>query len=397
MFRYNNPKKCIKFNEEEKKYNSNKPKGPKENNNIGKSNTNFIKNSENKTNCSEQNTKGIDKEILLKCEELQKQELEALKLIYVGDRELIIKNEQNKERDTIIYMELNDENDHCNNVINITIELPKDYPLKSFIIININVKNFTADMNNYINQEIYKDIQNYLEQECIILNVIYKINELVEKLQNNKDTLAEKNNTSSAYSSSDEDKIDEDYLNNNIDIQNSNSNITHSQDNSFLYYNKMSFGKRVLARRLCYSHHILSQVKRSCIIKWARELKIGGYSKIGYPGIIVCEGPKEEVDFYVNSLNKLRWKHFDCRGMEDIVLNEYEHLDDMRVLPKNMYELDQKSMSTLSNICTECGLRDLFLTSMKIYGARNNELANEQKEVTEKDKSDNNKKKKKKK
>ncbi|CDU19024.1 RWD domain-containing protein, putative [Plasmodium yoelii] len=397
MFRDNNKKKCIKF-KEEKKYNNNKPKEPKENSNIEKLNTNLIKNNENKTNCSELNTKGIDKEILLKCEELQKQELEALKLIYVGDRELIIKNEQNKERDTIICMELNDENDHCNNIINITIELPKDYPLKSFIIININVKNFTADMNNYINQEIYKDIQNYLQQECIILNVIYKINELVEKLKNNKNTLPENNNNSFAYSSSDDDKINEDYLNNNnIDTQNSNSDITNSQNNSFLYYNKMSFGKRILARRLCYSHHILSQVKRACIIKWARELKIGGYSKIGYPGIIICEGPKEEVDFYVNSLNKLRWKHFDCRGMEDIVLNEYEHLDDMRVLPKNMNELDQKSMSTLSNICSECGLRDLFLTSMKIYGSRNNELSNEQKTVTEKDKSDNNKKKKKKK
>ncbi|KAI4837164.1 RWD domain-containing protein [Plasmodium brasilianum] len=312
--------------------------------------------------------------ILLQCEELQRKELEALKLIYVRDKELNIKNENNKESDTIIYMQLNDEN-ISDNIINLTFELPKDYPLKSFLIININVKNFTPDMNSYINQEIYKDIQNYLDQESSILNIIYKVNELVENIQNRKEAVVEHISSLSDEQENTSD-IKEDEGNENF--QNYQNQIIDDKL-PFLYYHNMSFSnhKKILARRLCYSHHILNLVKRSCIIKWAKELKIGGYSKIGYPGIIICEGPKDEVDFYINSLNKLRWKHFDCRGMDDIELNEYENIEEARVLPKTMREIDPKGMSTLSDICTQCGLRDLFLTSMKIYNPSRKTATNE--------------------
>ncbi|VWU48649.1 conserved protein, unknown function [Hepatocystis sp. ex Piliocolobus tephrosceles] len=371
---------------------------------------------ENKASEIKEGALSIDSEkskILLKCEELQKNELEALKLIYVRDKELVIKNENNKQVDTVIHMELNDENIN-DNIINITFELPNDYPLKSFLIINVNVKNFTNDMNNYINQEIYKDMNQYLEQECSILSIIYKINELVENIINDKEQLVKgyrslSSSSCSSHSSrlshlsfqtfsSNKKKISDVNDNQIKDIEVNdkyeyNENINN--DISALYYNNnMHFSpvKKILARRLCYSHHILSYVKRTYIIKWAKELKIGGYSKIGYPGIIICEGGKNEVDFYVNSLNKLRWKHFDCRGMEDIELNDYEDIDDMRVLPKNMYEIDPKGMSTLSNICTECGLRDLFLTSMKIYNAPEQNATNEKKK-NEKNKNDSKKKK----
>ncbi|ANQ08976.1 Uncharacterized protein PCOAH_00033370 [Plasmodium coatneyi] len=327
--------------------------------------------------------------VLIECEELQKKELEALKLIYVRDRELAIQNENDEKRDTIIHMQLNDEN-ISDNVINLTFELPKDYPLKSFLLVDINVKNFTADMNNYVNQEVYKDMPNYIAHENSILSIIYRINELVENIQNR-----EKTSVDHSYSSSEEKE----------EIVVEEGAFDPSEDQlikdhiPFPYCSGMTYShhRRVLARRLCYSHHILSLVKRTYIIKWARDLKIGGYSKIGYPGIIICEGPKEEVDFYINSLNKLRWKHFDCRGMDDIVLKEYEDLDDARVLPRTMYELDPKGMSTLSNICTECGLRDLFLTSMKIYHTGEKRSTNEGGKDTDSNSKDKNKKKKKKK
>ncbi|GAB67225.1 hypothetical protein PCYB_112460 [Plasmodium cynomolgi strain B] len=319
--------------------------------------------------------KGERDKVLIQCEELQRKELEALKLIYVRDKELAIQYENDEKRDTIIHMQLNDEN-ISDNVINLTFELPKDYPLKSFLLININVKNFTPDMNNYINQEVYKDMPNYIAQENSILSIIYRINELVENIQNSKKTSVDH-----SYSSSEEreENVEEGAFDPSKD-QLIKDHVT------FLYCSGMT-----------YSHHRRVLVKRTYIIKWAKELKIGGYSKIGYPGIIICEGPKEEVDFYINSLNKLRWKHFDCRGMDDIVLKEYEDLDDARVLPRNMHELDPKGMSTLSNICTECGLRDLFLTSMKIYHTGEKRSTNEGEKDTDSNSKDKNKKKKKRK
>ncbi|CAA9988985.1 conserved protein, unknown function [Plasmodium knowlesi strain H] len=365
-------------------------KGLDKKENINKSGEEHIKKVEGRENCEPHDIKRrgeIDK-VLIQCEELQRKELEALKLIYVRDRELVIQNENDEKRDTIIHMQLNDEN-ISDNVINLTFELPKDYPLKSFLLIDINVKNFTPDMNNYLNQEVYKDMPNYIAHENSILSIIYRINELVENIQNSKKTSVDH-----SYLSSEE---REEYVEEGAFDPSEDQLIKDHVP--FLYCSGMTYShhRRVLARRLCYSHHILSLVKRTYIIKWAKDLKIGGYSKIGYPGIIICEGPKEEVDFYINSLNKLRWKHFDCRGMEDIILKEYEDLDDARVLPRTMYELDPKGMSTLSNICTECGLRDLFLTSMKIYHTGDKRSTDETGKGTDSNSQDKNKKKKKKK
>ncbi|GAW81697.1 hypothetical protein, conserved [Plasmodium gonderi] len=347
-----------------------------------------------------------DNSTLIECEKLQRKELEALKLIYVRDNELTIQNENDKNNDTVIHMLLKDENMN-DNVIKLIFELPKDYPLNSFLLININVKNFTPDMNSYINQEIYKEMQNYIEQENSILNIIYRVNELVENIQNNNGSILGCSNSSSDEREENTGGIEEgeeEEVQVRRDMLEAQTSLDHSEEHlinnnfAFLYCNKMSHfhHRKVLARRLCYSHHILSLVKRTYIIKWAKELKIGGYSKIGYPGIIICEGSKDEVDFYINSLNKLRWKHFDCRGMEDIVLNEYDDLDDARVLPRTMYELDSKGMRTLSNICTECGLRDLFLTSMKIYkSGEKNSTADQGKSANINSKEKNKKKKKK--
>ncbi|SOV24593.1 conserved protein, unknown function [Plasmodium sp. DRC-Itaito] len=316
-------------------------------------------------NLEEVNIIELSREELYKvCAELQKRELEALKFIYVLDSELSIKYENNEDKLTIVEINLNDQN-ISDNHINFTFELPKDYPLGSISIINVTVKNFTPDRNNYINEEVYKYLQIYNEQKECILPVIYKVNEIIENIEY-KQELVENNLSSSTEEKSDLDQEQNLKERNNKNKQQKADIVCFPELN-----NSMGFSKhpKILARRLCYSHHILSLVKRGCIVKWAKQLDIGGYSKIGYPGIIICEGPKDEVDFYVNSLHKLKWKHFDCRGMEDIELGENENLDDARVLPKTIRELDAKGMRTLSDICTQCGLRDLFLTSMKIYNS----------------------------
>ncbi|CAM9273735.1 unnamed protein product, partial [Ectocarpus fasciculatus] len=70
----------------------------------------------------------------------------------------------------------------------------------------------------------------------------------------------------------------------------------------------------IIARFSIYFHHIWSPTKRAFIFDCARYLSLGGFSKIGYPGIVVIEGDKLDVLDFVNRVQKLRWKHMVVRG-----------------------------------------------------------------------------------
>ncbi|KAJ1613772.1 YSHH motif-containing protein [Cryptosporidium canis] len=128
-------------------------------------------------------------------------------------------------------------------------------------------------------------------------------------------------------------------------------------------------------QRACYSHHIRNKIKRRLIVEWAKELSLGGYCKIGYPGIIIVEGPEECCLEYIRRLQRLRWKHFIVRGeiIQDISLDQKsllklkEAINSLRVLPSTMIELPADGMKVLAKICEDLGIKDLFLTTMKIY------------------------------
>ena len=55
----------------------------------------------------------------------------------------------------------------------------------------------------------------------------------------------------------------------------------------------------VLGRRLIYFHHIIANGKRQAVQEWAVQLRLGGYAKIGWPGIVVVEGPEACCQEYV--------------------------------------------------------------------------------------------------
>lgn len=124
---------------------------------------------------------------------------------------------------------------------------------------------------------------------------------------------------------------------------------------------------QVLGRRLCYSHHIINAAKRKAVVEWAVQLGLGGFSKIGWPGIIVVEGMEQNVEEYCRALQRLRWKHFTVRGEDTVTIPPGEDLDESRRLPSHFTELPEDGMSSLAAAMTAAGLRDLFLTSMKIY------------------------------
>lgn len=123
----------------------------------------------------------------------------------------------------------------------------------------------------------------------------------------------------------------------------------------------------VLGRRLLYSHHLIADSKRAAVQQWALELRLGGFSKIGWPGVIIVEGDELDCQEYVQRLQRLRWKHLVVRGEEQTEIGEGSSLDGMRQLPWGFEEFGSDAMSVLAQRCRECGVEELFLTCMKIY------------------------------
>eukprot|EP00960_Hanusia_phi_P052571 761537-Hanusia_phi.AAC.2 len=135
-------------------------------------------------------------------------------------------------------------------------------------------------------------------------------------------------------------------------------------------------GQKALGRRLIYFHHIINPTKRQCVQEWAVQLKLGGYSKIGWPGIVVVEGPEECCQEYVRCLQRLRWKQIVVRGEEIEPCPNGMSIDQMRKMHYGFEELDCNGMSELAERCRKAGLEELFLTGMKIY--RNSDKEGEQ-------------------
>mmetsp|Transcript_9516 Transcript_9516/g.13625 ORF Transcript_9516/g.13625 Transcript_9516/m.13625 type:complete len:452 (+) Transcript_9516:12-1367(+) len=125
----------------------------------------------------------------------------------------------------------------------------------------------------------------------------------------------------------------------------------------------------VLGRRLIHSHHIIAQSKRKAIVELAQQHSIGGYFKIGWPGIIVIEGEERDCMAYVDEIRSMRWQHLVVRGEEQQEVSDREELEQLRVLPNKMHELGD-DMSCVAERCKEAGLEELFLTSMKIYSKK---------------------------
>ena len=81
----------------------------------------------------------------------------------------------------------------------------------------------------------------------------------------------------------------------------------------------------------------------------------------------MVEGREQNVEEYCRALQRLRWKHFTVRGEDTEPIPLGEDLDESRRLPPRFTELPEDGMSSLAAAMTAAGLRDLFLTSMKIY------------------------------
>lgn len=123
----------------------------------------------------------------------------------------------------------------------------------------------------------------------------------------------------------------------------------------------------VLGRRCIWSHHICCPFKRRYIQQCARELRLGGWSKIGFPGVIIVEGGEMACQEFCSRLQRLRWKALVVRGEEQVPVPAGSQIASLRLLPFHFVELPPSGMSTLAEGCRTVGLHALFMTAMKIY------------------------------
>lgn len=121
----------------------------------------------------------------------------------------------------------------------------------------------------------------------------------------------------------------------------------------------------VVCRSLIYFHHIINKHKREFIIQEALAHSLGGYSKYGWPGVVVVEGEEQQVKAYTRLLQSLRWKEIRVRGEERELCTGDQGVDDMRRLHRGFEELDERGLSLLALRLREAGLGSLFATLMK--------------------------------
>jgi len=125
-----------------------------------------------------------------------------------------------------------------------------------------------------------------------------------------------------------------------------------------------------IGRRVIWFHHIKSVTKRKHIVGFANELGLGGFSKPGFPGIIVVEGAEDGVQEYVRRLKQLRWQAMAVRA-EDVEqvkadASAGDPLKSRRRLPLPFRELPESGMTELAEHCRDSGMEQMFLTALKI-------------------------------
>ncbi|GAA5838062.1 hypothetical protein JCM3766R1_004189 [Sporobolomyces carnicolor] len=144
-------------------------------------------------------------------------------------------------------------------------------------------------------------------------------------------------------------------------------------------------GPIALKCTLIWSHHLLATSKRKDIIAWSTELSLFGISKPGYPGVIVVEGCRENVDEFVWRIKQLQWKALQIRCEQDgqvaVVPDSVAASDSLEWTMRNKSQLgpvlstdpsdkicvrEVEGLNELGEIMREGGLEVVFLTALKI-------------------------------
>ena len=134
---------------------------------------------------------------------------------------------------------------------------------------------------------------------------------------------------------------------------------------------KKSNSKPILGRRIINSPYILKPAKIKDIKKCADELGLGGYAKVGKPGIIVIEGLEEDCKQYCPMLEDRGWKYQKVQGQEMIEGQAGRDIDELRAIHNGAggFEVlgENATISDISKLCKDAGIGDLFFSSLNIH------------------------------
>ena len=132
-----------------------------------------------------------------------------------------------------------------------------------------------------------------------------------------------------------------------------------------------------LGRRAIFSHHIINTNKRKFIIDLAKQYQLGGYMKIGWPGIILLEGEEHRCLDFWNEIRRSRWQYLTTRHEESFEVKDINELNHKRKFgyPCEFHELGKNDMSILAQYCRTAGLEYLFLSAINMSSTSSSTLS----------------------
>lgn len=120
----------------------------------------------------------------------------------------------------------------------------------------------------------------------------------------------------------------------------------------------MGYPPSLFGRRMLWFHHIKSPEKRKEIVARARGAQLRGFSKPGFPGVIVVEGRDDECKSFVEGLRALRWQAMDVRWEQ--TLDRVPSLAEGGCLPDPFVELRESDMGEAMALCARAGIEGEF-------------------------------------
>ncbi len=212
----------------------------------------------------------------------------------------------------------------------ITIDFPRGYPEDAPPIVTS-----TSGLDNEIMRIVQNGLEEYAGEECT-MQIVMSINDLIQVRNDATNNDLEK------------------FLQRGIE---NNDSTTEKSDT-----------KPILGRRIINSPYILKPAKIKDIKRCADELGLGGYAKVGKPGIIVIEGPEEGCKQYCPMLEDRGWKYQKVQGLETQEGPTGGTVDELRAIQNGFQVLPEDApISVISKLCKDAGLGELFFSSLNIH------------------------------